>query len=368
MKARTLVPLIIIIVGVGLALAGFAAGGAKAFWYGASSAPAAPSAPDAPSAPNAPDAPVAPEPPEPRGFWGGMKGFWFDRGGLFGNRNPGALIEVNESYDGFTDVVLSADYLGSITFREGDGYAVRGRNYERLGGLDVNLESGRLYVDATRDERWLRYGISDFRGWNDRDSWIEITYPKGAKLGLVSANISAGQVSAGGIECDELDFDNDFGDVGLRDVAAGKLNLSLNAGNARIDNATADTIVISNDFGRIDLKNITADSLDLKLSSGDLYANSVNTRDLFAKNDFGVIKLESLTLSGRAEIGQNAGDVFLSMDMNEADLSYELSTTAGSVSIDGKSSGASVYSRNASAGSNLSVSSDFGNITLKFLQ
>jgi len=368
MKKFTLVALIIIIVGVGLALAGFAAGGLNTFWYGGP-APAAPMAPDAPDAPDAPMAPDAPEPPEPRGVWGGIKGFWSDRGVFhLGNRNLGALIEVDTSYDGFTDVVLNADFLGSIIFREGDGYAVRGRNYERFGGLDVNLDSGRLYVDATRSERWLRFGIGDLYGWNNRDSWVEITYPKGAKLGLVSANISAGQVTAGGIECEKLDFDTDFGDVALRDITAGSMILVLNAGDARVDNVSAGTIVIKNDFGKLDLRSITTESLDLKLNSGDLFAESVTTRDLFAKNDFGVIRIERLGLGGRAEIDQNAGDVFLSLDMNEADLSYELSTTAGSVSIDGRSSAASVHNRNAGAKTSLNVSSDFGNITLKFLK
>ena len=399
MKKITIVALIIIAVGVCLALAGFAAGGWKGYWT------IAPAAPAAPSAPNVAE---PPEPPEPRGFLRGIMGGWFDRGGIrFSGSDRGALVKVDENYDGFTDIVLDADFFTSITYKEGDGYAVRGQNYERYGGLNVRVDSGTLHIDAKRDRKWLNFGIDEWFKWNEKECWLEITYPKGAKFGAVNANVSAGHVIAGGFDCEELyidnsfgkievsavscgtmlinsasgdtrisgvdvrgkaSVDNDFGNVNMKDVGANDLIVDLNAGNASISGVTAATFRVSNDFGKITLENIEADTLTLRNNSGDLSAERVKTKDLFVDSDFGLVRIDRLEFSGVSEIEQNSGDVRVSLDMSEDDLSYELSASAGSVNVDGERYGNSTRSRNAGAEASLRISADFGAITLKFLK
>ena len=416
MRKATLIPLLIIIVGVCLALAGFAAGGMKTLWFdrvgfhlAPPAAPLAPTPPTPPAAPDAPDAPVPPEvpvPPEAPSLWGWAKGFWFERGGSSA-ANLGSLITVDESYDSFSSITLNADFIGSVTLKEGSGYAVRGQNYERFGGLNARLDGETLYVDATRDRRWMRYSFDGLFGSAERDTWVEITYPKGADLSLVNADLSAGRINASGLDCEELYIDNsfgridvstvlcdrltvnsasgdtqlaginvrgnavvdnDFGNVSLTNIIAGSLTVDLNAGNAKVTGVTAESLSVSNDFGKIGLKDIETDSLRLNLNSGDLEAESIKTFDLFAKSSFGLVRFDRLELSGRAEIDQSSGDVNISLDLREDDLSYELGTDAGNVNIDGRRSGNSVYNRNTEAEASLSVTSNFGNITLKFLK
>jgi len=365
MRKITLIPLLIIIIGVCLALAGFAAGG--------------------------------------------MKSFWIDRGGFhLANTDRGTLVMVDEKYTGFKDIDLNVDYLDRITFKEGDDFTVRGQNYERYGGLKVSKDGDTLRVDAKRAERWLNIGIDDFyRGFGENDTWVEITYPKGSEFGRVTTNVSAGRVSVENMNCNIFNTDNSFGRIDLSSVTSNEMNVNaasgdvrltgvsvkgavvidnsfgnidlsnissdsmsvyLNAGNAKIRDVNANTIRITNNFGKIDLDGATAKDLTMHLSSGDLSAGYVNTDDLTIKSAFGLIRVDRLVLSGRGDIEQNSGDVNISLDMNEDDLSYDLSASAGSVSVDGKRSSGSLINRSSGTDASLRVNSDFGAITIKFIK
>ena len=327
MKKITLIPLIIIIVGVCLAFAGFAAGG--------------------------------------------MQIPWVDRDGWHtsrGHSNLGALITVDETYKGVKAIDVRVDFVDRVTFKEGSEFAVRGQNYERLGGLKAENSDGVLKVDATRDKRLRGISLSDWQSWLADDTWIEITYPKNAGLGAVSVEIGAGQLSVNGISADKLDIVNDFGNVEVTDAGTGTMSVNLSAGDVKVANVSADTLKIINDFGKITLDGASADSLTIKNSAGDIRADSVNTGLLDVVSDFGSVRFGNLVFSGKAEIDQNSGEVELKLDMSEADVSYELTTSAGSVNVDGRKSGGSVINRNSGAAANLIVNSDFGGINVKFLK
>jgi len=335
---------------------------------------------------------------------------WVDRGGVhFSPADRGRLVQVDESYEGLQidDIIIDVDFIDRITLKEGDGFTVRGRNYERNGGLDVRLDSDKLRVDATQDRRWLGFGVGDLFGRDERNSWLEITYPAGSKFGLVSADIGAGRLIAGSFDCEELHIDNsfgkieissvscgsmkvnsasgdtsltgvsvsgnaavnnDFGSVKLNNVTAGGLTVGLSSGNVGVDGVTADTLEISNAFGRIDLKNIEVDSLELSLSSGDLVANSIKTLDLMVESHFGSVRFDRLDLGRFGQVDQRSGNVTLNLDKNEDDVSYELAATAGNVSVNENRKGNSASGRSAGAETSLRVNSDFGNITLVFLK
>jgi len=305
---------------------------------------------------------------------------------------------------------LNADFLEHITLKEGDAYSVRGQNYERYGGLKVQLNGDRLNIEAKRMGRWLNIGFDELFNLNFNDSnnsWLEITYPRGANLGFVNANVSAGRVYVNGLICDELYLDdsfgkvdvstitcdkltikaasgdtslsgadvkrlasvsNDFGKVSLTDVSAETLIAKLSSGDAKAKNVTASTLTVTADFGKVELDDATADSMTLKLSSGNLSAGDVKAGNLSVKSSFGKVGIERLELSGRGEIDCSSGNVTVSMNMNEDDISYELNTSAGSVNVDGRKSSGSVYNRNPGAIASLYASADFGSINLRFLK
>ena len=329
MKKSTAATLIVLIIGVCLALAGFAAGG--------------------------------------------MKAFWVDRDGFhISQTDKGNVVVVDETYNSFTNINVDADFLDRITIKEGDSYSVKGRNHSRNGGIDLRLDGDTLIVKATQKKggwainfwegSW--FGLGSFERGDYR---IEITYPAGARLGSVRSNLSAGDTRIQGIVCETLDARSDFGKVEVSSAKCESMDIKSNAGDVVVDMAeVSGKIVINNDFGKVDIGDVTTTVISLKLNAGDLRASNVKTGDVSARNDFGQIVFDGLEFEGLCEIKNSSGDISLSLSMNEDSVGYELSTTAGSVTVDGQKYGGSVVNRLTGAGASLKVDADFGTIKVKF--
>ena len=339
---------------------------------------------------------------------GGPKGFWIDRGGVqLASTERGNLISVDETYTEFKNIEIDADFFDRITIKEGDAFTVKGQNYERFGGLKVKLEGETVKVDAKRERRWVIGFGTERWVFNDDLAWLEITYPKGTKLGDVKGTLSAARVYIHGLECKTLYIKDDFGDVDLEDVraadnltadlSAGRLKtrnittttysvsnnfgdaeiedvqadnmtLDLSAGKLTTKNITATTFSASNDFGKIDIDGAVANSVTLKLSSGDLSANDVKAGNVTVKSSFGLVSLDRLEFTGVCDVQCNSGDVNIGVLMNEDALAYDLKTAAGSVSVDGKKMSGSVTNRVSGASADLRASADFGSVRLNFLK
>jgi hypothetical protein len=338
---------------------------------------------------------------------GGLKGFWIERGGFhLVDNDAGKLVKVDEKYDGFKDIIIDADFFERIDVKEGDRFAVRGQNYERFGGLEVRLDGDTIRIDSKADRRWsIDFGVGEW--FNNHDTWLEITYPAGAELGVVDMKLSTGGIFANGIGCDELiiknsfgnieakavrcgrldvnaaageidlndavvsgnaSIDNDFGDVAIGNIQAGSFSAKLDSGKLEGSKITADTVSFQNSFGKIEVNGLETDNLTADLNSGDLLGYDVSAKDLTITNDFGKIKMERLAFTGHCEIDNSSGDIGLELLMDIDSLSYELKTDAGSVSIDGQKSNGSVSSRVPGSSASLNASTDFGSIQVDFLR
>ncbi|MCL1896295.1 MAG: DUF4097 domain-containing protein [Clostridiales bacterium] len=363
MRKIVLIPLIIVIVGLCLALAGFATGG--------------------------------------------LKGLSFDRGGVHMNSvDRGELITVNETYKSFKNIEVDADYISRVTFKEGDGYAVKGENYERYGGLTVNLKGDTLMVNAKRDAKWsINIGLEEL--WDSEKTYLEITYPKGAEFGDVKLDISVSKVAAAGIKCGNLyirndfgsinvsgatcgdmtlraasgavtlagaavegtcDIRSDFGNVEVKGVNAKTLTAELSSGSLEAHDIGAGTLKVSCDFGKATIDGAEADDMTLKLASGDLKGDNITTGGLTVTNEFGKTTLDRLLFTGRCEIDASSGSVGLKLLVAEDDLSYDLEASAGSVHVDGEKFSGSVRNRAPEAPASLTIRCDFGSINVDFLK
>ena len=362
MRKIVLIPLIIIIIGLCLALAGFAAGG--------------------------------------------LAGFWYDRHGIhLANAERGKLIEVDETYKSYKNIDVKVDYISRITLKEGDSYSVRGENYERYGGLSARLRGDTLEIDVKAPKKWFVTMIAD-EFWNADNTYLEITYPKGAKLGTVSVDISTSKVRISGLNSDslsiydnfgdvdvsavncgdliidadsgrvsltdatvdgDLDVRDSFGDVELKGINAKTLSARLSSGDLKTDDTVSDTLKLSNNFGKVKVNGASADSMTVDIASGDLTAKDVSTGGLSVDTNFGKVAFDRLLFTGRGNISASSGDVYLGLLMSEDDLSYELKTDAGSVMVDGSKFSGSVKNRSDSASADLYADCSFGSIRLDFL-
>ena len=340
---------------------------------------------------------------------GGAKGFWIDRSGFhLSNAELGKLVKVDETFNSFKNIDVSADFLDKITIKEGTEFRVQGSNYERFGGITAELEGNTLVVKAVRENRWMfNFGIDDLANWDKKhdECQVEITYPKGTQFDSVGVVTSAGIVNVRSLASDTLRLENDFGDMDVSGVRCSNMDINLNAGDIKIsnieasgdikvisdfgrvviDNASAknmglnlnsgdmqakgirtgDISIVSN-FGKVSIDDATADSMTLRLTSGDMQAKNITTGSLSAQSDFGKIDISGLKFTGLCEIFSTSGDVILALLMNEDEVGYELLTDAGDVKIDGRSIKGSVVNRLAGAGAELRVEVDFGSIRVNF--
>jgi len=340
---------------------------------------------------------------------GGIKGLWVDREGMhLASTDLGKLVKVDESYQGFTNIVVNADFFDSVVLKEGDGFTVKGQNYERYGGLNVKLDGDTLKVEARHEGGWnINFGIDELFNGLNKDVWLVITYPKDAAFGDVTVNVSASNVNASGIKCKDLTVEDsfgnvdvtsikcdslridansgkvslngaevggdavisdDFGDVELTGIQAGSLDADLNSGDMTIDKASAGSFSVKNDFGKIEINEASSDSMFLKLNSGELKADNVKTGDLTIESSFGNISIDRLAFTGMCDIKNNSGDVNIGLLMNEDDLSYELNVDAGDITVGDRKSSGSVTNRVSGAAATLNAECDFGNIKVRFLQ
>ena len=339
---------------------------------------------------------------------GGMKSIWFDRAGFHvSDGSPGNLVTVDETYNSFKNIEINVDYLERIVLKEGDAFAVRGQNYEQYGGLEVQLDNDTIKVNSLDDKKWM-INVDFGELFRNNDTWLEVTYPAGAKIGFVNSKLSAGDISISSIDCDDFSVDNDFGKIDISSVQASTLTVIANAGdinifdviatgNVLIDNdfgdvtidsikgsdldvtlnagklkttaAQADnTIKLKNDFGKIEVNGMEADTITMDQNSGDFEANKVTARNLDFENDFGTVNLDQLTFTGICEIENSSGDIKLTLLMNRDDVSYDLETDAGSVSVDGVKSNGSISNRAAGGATTLNAKTDFGSIRVEFLK
>ena len=339
---------------------------------------------------------------------GGMQGFRIDRGGIhLAKEDRGKLVKVDENYSSFTSIDVKADYFDRIVLKEGDGFAVKGQNYERNGGLDVKLDGNTLLVNSRQERGWnLNFGLDEWFNGFGNDTWLEITYPKSSKFDNIQLDVSASNIFASGLDCKEIFVNNSFGDVDISTAKCGSLRLSadsgeislngvevdgkadivnrfgdveltdlravnlstdLDSGKVKINNAVAGTFSVTNNFGEVEIDKAEAENMTLKLNSGDLSAKNLKTGELTVKNSFGTITLNQLVFSGLCSIKNDSGDVNILLSMNEDELSYELNVDSGNVSVGDRNSGGSVSSRAAGATANLVAECSFGDIKLKFM-
>jgi DUF4097 and DUF4098 domain-containing protein YvlB len=312
---------------------------------------------------------------------------------------------VDESYSSFKNIEIKADFLERVVLKEGDGFAVRGQNYERYGGLDVGLKSDTLVVNAKADSIWnFNIGIDNFL-YTD-DSWLEITYPAGTKFVLVKTDLSTGNINLNTIECGELniknsfgritiasvktdklnihassgdielnganvsgnlDISNSFGDVKIENIKAGSLDVRLDSGRLKAAEINADTVALKNSFGEIDLNGVETGKFTITQSSGDINADKVSVREIAVNSSFGKVSIDRLTFAELCKVENSSGDIQLSLLMNRDEVSYELNTSAGSVTVDRSNSSGSVSSNVPGAAATLKASASFGDIRVEFL-
>lgn len=270
----------------------------------------------------------------------------------------------------------SVEDLAPVTAIEGDSvFAVNGvrtayaDNMAAFSEIEVDVALGNVWVAPGGDGyslslEWkgsgysLKYENKDgkLRVWSegtnaldweiDKDKvnvWIYV--PEGAQFKWVDLDVDLGECTVQGFTAKKLTVDADCGSVSLYDMTLGTAELAL-------------------DLGSLELSAVKADQLDADLSMGDLNGYDLEmTGDLTAVNDMGKIELSG-ALRGTTELKCSMGAIKVYLDGSEEEYGYDLRTSMGRVTVDGKDKGTST---SRSGGEyRLNAKSDMGAVEVWF--
>lgn len=239
--------------------------------------------------------------------------------------NFGAIGEKSnetKSVDSFKSVNLKCD-MGKVEFIEGDEYKVDITYNTGNGAPVIEVSGDQLSVETKQRPIGLfNWGESPV----NRDTSIKIYYPKGT-------------------EFDDVEINNDLGDL-------------------RIDHLTAENLKIDLDAGNASLNAVEADRLTAKLNCGNLEGKKLKTKGLDAELDMGRINLDG-AFYGTTKADCDMGDCTLTTSVPKDDYTFMTSVDMGKCDIDGMSVKSGMVS-NKGAENSMELTCDMGNITIDF--
>ncbi|SBW05247.1 conserved exported hypothetical protein [uncultured Eubacteriales bacterium] len=263
--------------------------------------------------------------------------------GLTGVRLSNWSGERNRVADGgdlepFTALDVDVD-LGDVYFIPSNHYGVelswQGEDY----ALHYSNKNGKLKVWSTSS---VRLGVDLGFGYGAE---VRVYFPEGAEFESVTVKTSLGSAELEGLRAGRLDLEADLGSVAVTDAVVGESTMNLSLGD-------------------LELKRITARTLDLTLSLGALVGDEVSTSEsLTVENDMGSVVLAG-AFEGHTKIVDDMGSVELTVAGAEADYGYDLRTSMGNVTINGKDAGDEADHRGGTH--TIEVENSMGDIEIKF--
>ncbi|MEY9979825.1 DUF4097 family beta strand repeat-containing protein [Lysinibacillus sp. RC79] len=200
---------------------------------------------------------------------------------------------VNNSYklDDFTNLNIINHY-GDVEIVTSDRYALE-TNVINNDDVTYSIKDNTLTVETkAKKKNGLEFGFGSFRTPS-----IKIYVPSDVKLKTVI-------------------LDSNFGDTTIRGLNYQELNLI-------------------EDFGDIIFKDTSGDKTEITQSFGDMKLQQFSSNGFVAESEHGDINIDG-TLNGQSTITSNFGDATLHLQNKKSELGFELQTDFGDLTIDKK--------------------------------
>jgi len=282
---------------------------------------------------------------------GGMRAVQVSSDGvrLLSEGEAGEMVKVSEEYDSVESIAIDMSVIGEVVIVEGDGFSVEGQNYRDAGGIKTKLSGGTLTISESEPNAF-KVGFVNI-GVNYRDeTFVMVTVPSGTELSSVVSDTDVSDISISGISAKTLDISANTGDLTVSDCVLEALDVETNVGDILIMNVEADFVTVESNTGDFDALNVSV------------------TEGFDAETDVGSITLENCVLEGKSIISSHVGDIDIVLDMDDDDMNYELEANVGDVIVDGFNEGKSARGEadSGSMGNSLSADSDVGSVNLTF--
>ncbi len=202
----------------------------------------------------------------------------------------------------------------------------------------VCMESDKIAHTVSVENDTLRIVRKDMRKWYERigvfysisDFEIKVYLPKSEYAMLGAASVSGDIVVPDTFTFKEADLSTTSGSISFEAGTKIALTGKSVSGDIDVKNIASGTIDLTTTSGEIDLERALADSISLRTTSGDIsLANTTAAKELFIKSTSGEVTLESCD-GGDITIKTTSGDVKGSLCSEKQFVTH---TTSGDVRV-----------------------------------
>lgn len=230
-----------------------------------------------------------------------MAGFDFE------NLNAGGPLAARQ-YEAKGDVVelVVADRNADIVITaSGDGRArlTCWENGEMA--YDIREEGGALFIEKVEQRQ---NGLGAWFGFH-LNGKLEIELPAGVNVDISNGNGAVRVDGGDGISFPTVTIATDNGPIAVRNVSAGAVALGTDNDGVTVENVSADTLRVETDNGVIDLNGVLADDISLRTGNDNVRMEGVEAEALEAVTDNGDVTFDGLTVRESLSLQTDNGDI-----------------------------------------------------------
>ena len=223
--------------------------------------------------------------------------------------NDDLVSKSSSVYDGFSSIDVDID-LGKVNISEGDSFKV---DFDYVG-----IEEPEILVDGDHliIEQSSQVDVSLFSFPKTMNGHIDIEVPKGTVL-------------------DVIKIDTDLGEINIKDVAAGDIDVNAALGNIDIETASGNSLSVDAEMGDIKVEADYYNQYNFEESMGNIRIKG-DGGSLVANDSMGNIEIEGEISDIRAN--SSMGDVEVDNPQDEG-ARVDISTAMGKVKYNGQKHG-----------------------------
>ena len=225
----------------------------------------------------------------------------------FGNLNAGGAL-VERQYEAEGDVVelVVADRNADIVITPSeDGKARLTCQENEEAAYDIREEGGRLYIEKIEQRQ---NGLGAWFGFH-LNGKLEIELPAGANVDISNGNGAVRVDGGDGVSFPTVTIATDNGPIAVRNVSAGAVALGTDNDSVTVENVTAETLNAETDNAPITLNGVQAGTITLRTGNDNVRMESVEADALEAVTDNGDVTFGGLTVRESLSLQTDKGDI-----------------------------------------------------------
>ncbi len=293
---------------------------------------------------------------------------------------------INESFnlDKFNKVDISSySNLSYVQIVKGEDYKLD-LQHDEENKINYSVKDGVLTInDSSKEENGIHIGIY----FNNSEQGIKLYVPEDCNLDELKIYSSSSDIKITEVDCENIDINNEYGDVELSNISCGDMVLKLESGDLNLTSIESKKISFENEYGSVNFKEVNGEELSCVMDSGDFNGENLNiSKNYSIESDYGSVNVENSSLgnftanldSGDIELSnitsiknvdiQNSyGDVKLSGKIDKNSFNYYLKCEDGYGTIDfNDKEYEGNYNKDNNAKYTINITVESGDIDLKF--